>query len=266
MKKYQGKNILITGSASGIGKLLATKIAAFSPASLILVDLNKEGLSELTKTLEVRTHTYSIDLQDTKAIIEMFADLQSQGISVDILINNAGVVVGKNFEDHTHENIDFTMKVNTEALMHLSLEALKMMKTKGEGHIVNIASAAGLVSNPGMSVYCASKWAVVGWSDSLRLEMERFHPGIKVTTVLPYYINTGMFDGVKSPIIPILEPEYVANKIIKSISKNCIFLRMPAIINFVPLLRGILPVRIFDFFAEHIFGIYSSMKNFKGRK
>jgi short-subunit dehydrogenase len=266
MKKYHGKNILITGAASGIGKLLAMKIAGFAPSSLILVDLNQEGLSELTKLLEVRTHIYALDLQDTKSITTMFSDLESQGISVDILINNAGVVIGKNFEEHTHENIDFTMKINTQALMHMALESLKMMKIKGEGHIVNIASAAGLVSNPGMSVYCASKWAVVGWSDSLRLEMEKFHPGIKVTTVLPYYINTGMFDGVKSPIIPILEPNYVVDKIIKSVARNCIFLRMPAIINFVPLLRGILPVRIFDFFAEHVFGIYSSMKYFKGRK
>ena len=266
MKKYHGKNILITGAASGIGKLLAMKLAGFGPASLILVDLNQEGLSELTQLLEVKTHTYAIDLQDTKAITTMFSELQSQGINVDILINNAGVVIGKNFEEHTHENIDFTMKINTQALMHMALESFKMMKVKGEGHIVNIASAAGLVSNPGMSVYCASKWAVVGWSDSLRLEMEKFHPGIKVTTVLPYYINTGMFDGVKSPIIPILEPNYVVDKIIKSVAKNAIFLRMPAIINFVPLLRGVLPVRIFDFFAENLFGIYSSMKHFKGRK
>lgn len=265
MKKFQHKNILITGAASGLGKLLAQKISHFTPSSLILVDLNKESLAELTQTLAVKTHTYCMDLQKTELIKEMFIDLRTQGISVDIIINSAGVIVGKNFEDHTHENIDFTMNINIGALMHLTLEALAMMKIKGEGHIVNISSAAGLVSNPGMSVYSGSKWAVIGWSDSHRLEMERSYPGIKVTTVLPYYTDTGMFAGVKSPLIPILKPEYVVERILKAINHNRIFLRMPALINFVPLLKGMLPVRVFDFVADRVFGIYQSMKSFKGR-
>lgn len=265
MKKFQNKNILITGSASGIGKLMAQKIAHFNPSSLILIDLNKEALGELTQSLEVKTHVYAFDLQNTQEIKEMFNELRTQGISVDIIINNAGVIVGKNFEDHSHENIELTMRVNTSALMHLALEGLGMMKLKGEGHIVNIASAAGLIANPGMSVYCASKWAVIGWSDSLRLEMKQTYPGIKVTTVIPYYIDTGMFAGVRSPLIPILKPEYVVNQILKAINKDRIFLRMPALINFVPLLKGILPVALFDLVAEKVFGIYHSMKSFKGR-
>lgn len=266
MSKFEHKNILITGAASGIGRLMALELAQYRPSSLILVDVNKDSLSELTQSLEVKVYTYTFDLQNSQLITEMFEDLNKQGISVDILFNNAGVIVGKNFEDHTHQDIDSTMKINTAALMHLALESLHMMKLKKEGHIVNIASAAALVSNPGMSVYCASKWAVVGWSDSLRLEMEQTNPGIKVTTVLPYYINTGMFDGVSSPIIPILQPDYVVKKIIKSVSRNKNFLRMPWLINFVPFLRGVLPVKIFDLVADKFFGIYHSMKTFKGRK
>lgn len=265
MKKYNQKNILITGAASGIGRLMALEIAKFNPASLILVDLNGEILRELTQALEVKVYPFVLDLQNTELIKNMFSDLRTQGISVDILINNAGVIVGKDFENHTHEQIDFTMNVNTTALMHLALESIQMMKNKKSGHIVNISSAAALVANPGMSVYCASKWAVVGWSDSLRLEMEKTYPGIKVTTVLPYYINTGMFDGVKSPIIPILEPHYAARKILKAVNNDRIFLRMPWLINFVPLLRGILPVRLFDLVAGRVFGIYHSMNSFKGR-
>lgn len=265
MRKYQGKNVLITGAASGIGRLMAMELAKFSPASLILLDLNQEALNELTQKLDVKVYPYAFDVRDTQKIKDMFLELKNQGICVDILINNAGVIVGKNFEDHTHENIDFTMNINTSALMHLALEALQMMKVKKEGHIVNIASAAGLVANPGMSVYCASKWGVIGWSDSLRIEMEQTYPGIKVTTVLPYYINTGMFDGVSSPIIPILDPNYVVQKIIKAVAKDKIFLRMPWLINFVPLLKGILPVRVFDILADKVFGIYHSMKTFKGR-
>jgi len=265
MKKYQQKNILITGAASGIGRLMALELAKLRPSSLILVDKNKEALDQLTQSVELKVYTYGLDLQDTDSIKEMFADLISQGISVDILFNNAGIIVGKDFKDHTHEDIDITMKVNTSSLMHMTLECLHMMKIKGEGHIVNIASAAALVANPGMSVYCASKWAVVGWSDSLRIEMEQTYPNIKVSTILPYYINTGMFDGVTSPIIPILKPDYAVKKILKSVHKNKIFVRMPFLINFVPFLRGVLPVRVFDFLADKVFGIYHSMKTFKGR-
>jgi all-trans-retinol dehydrogenase (NAD+) len=76
-----------------------------------------------------------------------------------------------------------------------------------------------MLSNPKMSVYAASKWAVTGWSDSLRLEMTQLHKNVHVTTVLPYYINTGMFDGVKSSIMPILKPEKVAAKVIRAIAK-----------------------------------------------
>lgn len=265
MKKYHQKNILITGAASGIGRLMALELAKLNPSSLILVDLNQEALNELTQDLEVKVHPYAFDLQDTDLIKKMFNELKTQGISVDILINNAGVIIGKNFEEHTHHDIDFTMGVNTQALMHLALESLQMMKIKKSGHIVNIASAAALVSNPGMSVYCGSKWAVVGWSDSLRLEMESTYPQIKVTTVLPYYINTGMFDGVKSPIIPILKPDYVVKKILKAVNHDRVFLRMPGLINFVPLLKGIMPTALFDLVAGKVFGIYHSMKSFKGR-
>ena len=135
-----------------------------------------------------------------------------------------------------------------------------------EGHIVNIASAAGMVSNPKMSVYAASKWAVIGWSDSLRLEMETLQSNVKVTTVTPYYINTGMFDGVKSRVIPIVHPEVAARKIISGIEKNKLFVRMPGIVYLLPLIKGILPVRWLDKIVGKWMGIYTTMKDFKGRK
>ncbi|MDA1382144.1 SDR family NAD(P)-dependent oxidoreductase [Plesiomonas shigelloides subsp. oncorhynchi] len=95
-----------------------------------------------------------------------------------------------------------TLAINTNALMHICREFLPGMLEKGEGRIVNIASAAGMVSNPKMSVYCGSKWAVIGWSDSVRLELEMAgYRNIKVTTVTLSYIDTGMFAGVKAPLL-----------------------------------------------------------------
>jgi short-subunit dehydrogenase len=119
---------------------------------------------------------------------------------------------------------------------------------------------------PTLSVYAASKWGMIGWSESLRLELEASSSGVKVTTVTPYLIDTGMFDGVKSPIIPLLKPLRVAKDIVKSIEKNKIFSRMPWLVYTIPFFKGILPQRTFDYVVGKLFGVYKTMDTFKGRQ
>lgn len=184
---------------------------------------------------------------------------------VDVLINNAGIIVGKYFWEHSREDIYRTMNINANAPMHISQQFLPDMLQRNVGHICNIASSAGLTSNPKMSVYAASKWAVVGWSDSLRLEMKQLKKDVKVTTVTPYYINTGMFAGVRS-IVPILNPEKVARKIIKAIENDRIFLSMPWSMRFVRLSQGLLPIWLYDLVMNRVLGIYKTMDHFEGRK
>jgi len=139
------------------------------------------------------------------------------------------------------------------------------MMQNNSGHICNIASSASLVANPKMSVYAASKWAVFGWSDSLRLEMNQLKKKIKVTTILPYYINTGMFDGVKSRI-PILNDEYAALTIIKAIEKNKKIITIPGwIYRFTRFGQTVMSVNVFDWFAGSVMGIYKTMDDFRGR-
>ena len=122
-----------------------------------------------------------------------------------------------------------------------------------------------MVSNPKMAVYTGSKWAATGWSDSLRLEMKQLKTGVGVTTVTPYYINTGMFDGVKSNI-PILDQHKVAKKIIKAIESNRIYLSMPWSMHFVRFFQGIFPIWFYDWFVGSVIGVYKTMDEFKGRK
>jgi len=269
MTKFKDKTVLITGGAAGIGKIMAQKILNQGAKKMILWDISKENLDITSRELKdsgFNVYSYIVDVSSLEQVKENAKKVKEEVGSVDILINNAGVVVGKFFHEHSHEDIDFSMNINTSALMHITLEFLNEMIAKGEGHIVNIASAAGMVSNPKMSIYCASKWAAIGWSDSLRLELERISKNVRVTTVTPYYISTGMFDGVKSRIIPIVKPEKAAIKIVRGIRKNKIFVRMPGLIYLLPLIKGILPVRWFDLIIGKGFGVYKTMDEFKGHQ
>ena len=158
------------------------------------------------------------------------------------------------------------MMINANAPMHITNNFLSEMIKRNSGHICNIASSASLLANPKMSVYAASKWSVFAWSDSLRLEMKQLNKNIKVTTILPYYINTGMFDGVKSRI-PILDAEKTALTIIKAIEKNKKIITIPWwIYRFTRFGQTVMSVNFFDWFAGKVMGIYKTMDDFKGRK
>ena len=267
MTEIVGRTALITGGASGIGLLMGRMLLERGAERLIVWDVSVSNVEAARTTLEPLGAVVfdRVDVSDTEAVLAAVARLEADGTTIDLLINNAGIVVGKPFLDHEHADIDRTLAINTGALMHLTRALLPGMVAHGRGHVVNIASAAALVSNPNMSVYAASKWAVTGWSDSLRQEMERSGTGVRVTTVLPYYIHTGMFDGVRSRLIPILQPEDVARRILRAVERDAVFLHMPGIVRLLPLLRGLLPTRALDFVLNRIFGVSSSMDDFRGR-
>lgn len=116
---------------------------------------------------------------------------------------------------------------------------LSKMLEKNHGHIVTVASMAGHFGTAGLCDYCASKFAVVGFDESLRNELIRMNKtGVKTTVVCPYYINTGMFNGVKSNMIPLLEPGYVADKIVEAILTDQKVLMLPRIMYFISALKG----------------------------
>lgn len=268
MTKIRDKTILVTGAASGLGKLFALRCLEKGAKQAILWDINEAALNETSAQLERKgynVHPYVVNVMNIEDIEWAAKDIANHVGKVDILFNGAGIVVGKSFVEHSDKEIQRTINVNVLGVMRVCKAFLPAMLAEDSGHIINIASAAGLVPNPNMSVYAASKWAVVGWSESLRLELEAMANEVRVLTVTPSYINTGMFDGVKAPLLtPMLTPNDVVNKIIRSVENNDIILRAPMIVNYVPFLRGVLPTRMFDFVADKI-GVYESMDAFKGR-
>ena len=270
MSSFKGSTVLITGGASGIGRLMGKLAIERGAASLVIWDVNKTLLDETVREFTGKSSNvrgYVADVSDLEQVKSVAAQVKRDIGPVDILINNAGIIVGKYFHEHSHSDIAGTMMINASAHMHVTLEFLPSMIERKKGHIVNISSAAGMVGNPKMSVYAASKWAMIGWSDSLRLEMEKLKTNVSITYATPYYISTGMFDGVKTSIfIPINKPESAVWKIIDAVEKNKIFVRMPPIVYILPFVKGILPARAFDLIVGKFLKVYRTMDEFTGRK
>lgn len=273
MTKIKDKTVLVTGGASGIGKMLGEKCLKEGASSLVIWDIHKQNLAMVAEELREKgytVHAYLVDVSSLDDIRRAATLTLSEVGAIDILFNNAGIIVGKSFTEHTHEDIERTIRINVLGVMHVARVFGAEMVRKGSGHIVNIASAAGLVPNPKMSVYAGSKWAVLGFSESIRLEFEALNDELKfdlhVTTVTPSYIDTGMFTGVKAPLLaPLLKPEDITDDILEAVRNNDIILRAPWSVYLIPVLRGILPARVFDMVVGYGLNIYSSMTSFVGR-
>lgn len=266
---FTGKTVLITGGASGIGKIMGRKALERGASRLVIWDINPVGIDEVINefaSLNGEVFGYKVDLSKVEEIQSVASQTKSDIGKIDVLINNAGIIVGKYFHEHSHEEISKTMAINANAYMHVALEFLPQMIEKNSGTICNINSSAGLIANSKMAAYASSKWAANGFSDSLRVEMKELKKDISVTTIMPFYINTGMFDGVKSKLIPILEPEKASEKIIRAIEKERKMVAIPMPYWFIRLSQGILPVGAFDWVMKNVFGVYDTMSGFTGRK
>ena len=269
MTKIKGKNVLITGGASGIGKIMGRMVLEKGAKSLIIWDVNQQSMQTVADEFAplARVHIYKVDITDSQLVAQTYQQVKQDCGSVDILINCAGIVRGnKTFDQQTEQDIRLTFEVNTIAPMIITKEILPDMLRRNSGHIFNIASAGGMLSNPKMSVYAASKWSMIGWSDSVRIQLQEAKSNVHFTTVAPYFINTGMFDGVRSPLLPIQQPEPTARKIIRAIERNRTFRGIPFGFHFIRFWQAILPIRVFDFVFGTVFGVYHAMDHFVGRK
>jgi len=267
--KFENANVLITGGASGIGKIMGRMALEKGAKCFIIWDINLVGIEATRKELSKygKVKGYVVDVSNNEIVNVAYRKTVEDCGEIDILINCAGIITSnKTFDQQTPEEIVKTMSINTIAPMFVARAMLPDMLKRNSGHVCTIASAGGMISNPKMSVYAASKWGVIGWSDSVRIELQEMKSDVHFTTVAPYYINTGMFDGVKSRIIPILKPEYVAKRVIRAIERNKAFRGIPFGFHFIRFWQAILPTRVFDFFFGQVFGIYHTMDQFTGRK
>ena len=264
MSQLAGNTILITGGASGLGRLLALKAARLG-ARVAIWDIDSGRLAAVLAELAAITSTPPqgclCDVSDREAVQAAARQLQETLGPVDILVNNAGIVLGRRLMDSSDANIERTLGVNTLGLFWTCRAVLPGMIRSRKGHIVTVASAGGLIGVAGLVAYCTSKWAAVGFDDALRSELRTVAPQIKTTVVCPYYMDTGMFSGVRTKfswLLPILKAEAVADRIIRAITRDCPRVMMPFLVALVPLLR-LVPVAVCDWLVDFL-GINQSVE------
>lgn len=257
--KLDGAKLVITGGGSGLGRQLALQ-AAVRGARVEVWDRNGDAAAETAALAGGSSR--AVDVTDASGVAAAAAATGA----VDVLVNCAGIVTGKHLLDASEAEIRRTFEVNTLAGYWTTRALLPGMLDRNRGTVVTIASAAGLVGVAKQTDYAASKWAAVGFTESLRAELRGAGSAVRTLLVAPYYIDTGMFAGVRTRVpllLPIMKETEVAAKILDAIASGREQLVLPPLVRLVPLLR-VLPVRAFDALLD-LFGINHTMDHLTGR-
>ena len=197
--KFDGRVAVITGAGGGIGRGIA-QACARRGCNLALVDLNAAGMKETAALCTgVKISMHKVDVSDRAACAALPATVLAEHGRVDLLANNAGVAVGGTFEQVSEDDFDWLMSINFEAVVRLTRAFLPYLKISDGARIVNISSLFGLIAPPGNTAYCASKFAVRGFSESLRKELEEANSTVGVTTIHPGGINTAIARNARTP-------------------------------------------------------------------
>jgi short-subunit dehydrogenase len=197
LRRFDDKLVVITGAAGGIGSALARSFADHG-AALALIDLSEAGLAAVAATLPEATvvSTHLANVGDPEALARARTEILDRHGRVDVLINNAGITVFAEFEATEAAEIERILDVDVRGVIHGCRVFLPDLRARPEAHIVNLSSMAGLAAMPWQTLYCASKFAVRGFSGSLRSELARKRIG--VTCVLPGTTRTNIVGAAAS--------------------------------------------------------------------
>ena len=222
-----GRVVAITGGARGLGLATAKTLAARG-ARIAIGDLDGELASAEAAALPgPGPHLgTSLDVTDP-ASFEAFLDRAAELGDLDVLVNNAGIMPVKEFAQEDPVVTRRQVEINVLGVMTGTRLALDRMLPRGRGHIVNIASAAGRVAIPGEAVYTATKHAVAGFDEALRVELKG--SGVELSTIMPSLAATELASGMKPPrFVPMVKPQQVADAIVKVLERPKLEMIVPA--------------------------------------
>jgi butyryl-CoA dehydrogenase len=194
MKDFRGRVAAITGAGSGIGRALANALAR-QGAHLALSDIDDAGLAETVVQCEglgVKITSEHVDVADRCAVYAWADCVVAEHGHVNLIINNAGVALGATVESMSYEDFEWLMRINFWGVVYGTKAFLPYLRQSGEGHVVNLSSVFGLISVPSQSAYNAAKFAVRGFTDTLRMELAIENTNVSVTTVHPGGIKTNI--------------------------------------------------------------------------
>jgi NAD(P)-dependent dehydrogenase (short-subunit alcohol dehydrogenase family) len=194
MKSVRGKAAAVTGAGSGIGRAMA-ELLAREGCHVALSDVNEKGLAETAERCRahgVQARAARVDVAQREAVYAWADDVARELGAVHLVINNAGVSLGATVEDTRYEDFEWLMNINFWGVVYGTKAFLPHLKAAGEGHIVNVSSLFGLVGFPTQAAYNAAKFAVKGFTETLRLELETEELPIGVTCVHPGGIKTNI--------------------------------------------------------------------------
>ncbi|MEX0610787.1 MAG: SDR family NAD(P)-dependent oxidoreductase, partial [Pirellulales bacterium] len=230
MREIRGKWALVTGAASGIGRAIALRLAR-EGSHLFLLDIDETGLAsvvEEAQQLGVQVVGRRCDVAEPREVSAAVAEVLARCGGVDILVNNAGITYYGRTDRMSAEHWDRLMRVNLLAHIQFTRELLPSLLERRETHVLNVCSVLGLIGMPKVTAYCTSKFAMVGFSESLRNEFGR--QGLGVTALCPGFVSTNLFTNAPleesvdeqklPPRLICTTPESVAKAAIKAIYRN----------------------------------------------
>lgn len=262
MKIDNTTTAVVTGAASGIGRAMALRLASFG-ASLALADIDKSGLDETTRLIRTndkfhaKVTAHIVDVSDRNQMATFANDVLREHSNINLLINNAGASVVGDITDLSIDDIEWLMKINFFGVVHGIICFLPTLLRQPKAHIVNTSSIFGLIALPGQSIYSASKFAVRGFTEALKIELS--DTNITVTTVLPGGTKTNIARNarpaagtgaasVKEAELVFdkaarMSPDRVADRIIRGITRDQERILIGFETYFVDLLQRLMPVK-----------------------
>jgi short-subunit dehydrogenase len=268
MTAVRGRRVLITGAGHGLGKELARAFGQ-AGALVIVTDVDagrvEAAVAELTAAGVVASGC-PLDVTKPGSVAAARARVLAEGGPIDVLVNNAGVVFGGDFLAVPEERHRATVAINLSGLLTVTHAFLPDLIARPAAHVVNVASASAFVALPFAASYAATKWAVLGFSESLREELRvlrRSH--VKVTTVCPSYIDTGLFAGARPARLTwLLRAADVARRTVRAVQRDRELLVLPWTARLLQALSGVMPRWLFRRVCAWL-GVDTSMSGWTGR-
>jgi NAD(P)-dependent dehydrogenase (short-subunit alcohol dehydrogenase family) len=215
-RSLTGKVVAVTGGGRGIGRAIAEALTR-EGARVAVGDLDGELAERTAAALGTGGLGLRVDVTDQAALIAFLDEVEDRLGPIDVLVNNAGIMVVTPLAEESAESISRQLDLNLRAVIHGTQEAVRRMGPRGTGHIVNVASVAGRIGFPHLATYSASKHGVVGFSEAVRAELRG--TGVEVSVVMPSVVKTELAAGLADSRVKAVEPEDVAAEVVSALQK-----------------------------------------------